>query len=224
LTCVLFGLLPAVQASRTDPIEAMKSGGRGVAGGGARLSVRRSLVVAQVALALVLLVGSLLFVRSLRNLMTVETGYAKDSLLVVKLDYARLHVPKERRAELRRQLLDRVRAVPGLTAVAGVRFAPLGDYGWNENVSIEGSGVRRQSANFNQVSPGYFHTMGASLLAGREFDDHDRDGAEPVAIVTETFARKFLPGTNPVARVFQIDNQGGDTPRPVPTLRLPPAL
>src|SRR5262249_47297197 len=72
LTCVLFGLLPALQASRTDPIEAMKSGGRGVTGGGARLSVRRSLVVAQVALALVLLVGSLLFVRSLRNLLTVE--------------------------------------------------------------------------------------------------------------------------------------------------------
>jgi hypothetical protein len=67
LTCVLFGLLPAVQASRTDPIEAMKSGGRGVAGAGTKLSVRRALVVAQVSLSLVLLVGSLLFVRSLRN-------------------------------------------------------------------------------------------------------------------------------------------------------------
>jgi len=215
VTCVLFGLLPALQASRTDPIEAMKSGGRGVAGGGARLSIRRSLVVVQVALALVLLVASLLFVRTLSNLRTLDPGFARDHLLVMQLNYSRLRVPNERRAELRRELLERVRAVPGLTLAAGVRFAPVGHYAWNENITIEGTSVRRQSANFNQVSPGYFRTMGTSLLAGREFDDHDRDGAEPVAIVTETFARKFLPGTNPIGRIFQIDNQGGDTARRV---------
>ncbi len=80
-TCVLFGLLPALQASRTDPIEAMKSGGRGIAGGGARVSVRRALVVSQVALSLVLLVGSLLFVRSLRNLLTLDAGFRRDRIL-----------------------------------------------------------------------------------------------------------------------------------------------
>src|SRR4029453_2691115 len=107
-----------------------------------RLSLRRSLVVAQVALALVLLVGSLLFVRRPPHLLTVETGYAKDPLLVVQLDYSRLPVPNERRAELRRELLERVRAVPGPTAVAGPRVAPLGDYSWNENGSVEGIGGR----------------------------------------------------------------------------------
>ncbi len=96
-TCVLFGLLPALQASRTDPIEAMKSGGRGIAGGGARLSVRRALVVSQVALSLVLLVGSLLFVRSFRNLLSLDAGFRRDRVLVVTADHTRLRVPREGR-------------------------------------------------------------------------------------------------------------------------------
>ncbi|HEY1435696.1 MAG TPA: FtsX-like permease family protein, partial [Thermoanaerobaculia bacterium] len=211
LTCVLFGLLPAVQASRTDPIEAMKAGGRGIAGAGARLSVRRALVVAQVALSLVLLVGSLLFVRSLRNLLSLDAGFSRDHVLDVGMDYSRLRVPGERRNEFRREILDRVRAVPGVASAALVRVVPLGGDGWNGHISVDGTEIRRTNANFNRVSPGYFQTMGTTLLAGRDFSEADRKGSEPVAIVTETFARKFLQGANPVGRAFQLDNQGGDT-------------
>ena len=213
LTCVLFGLLPAVQASRTDPIEALKSGGRGIAGSGARLSVRRALVVSQVALSLVLLVGSLLFVRSLRNLVTLDAGFTRDHILVVRADYERLRLPRERRVEFAREILERVRTLPGVSGAANARIVPLGGDGWNEHVSVEGTDVRRTSANFNLISPGYFRAMETTLLAGRDFDAHDTRGSEPVAIVTETFARKFLAGGNPVGRMFQVDNQGGDTVR-----------
>jgi len=211
LTCVLFGLLPALQASRTDPIEAMKASGRGVAGGGARLAVRRALVVSQVALSLVLLVGALLFVRSLRNLLTLDAGFGRDHVLVVEVDHTRLRVPKERRIALRRDVLERVRAVPGVIDAASARLVPLGGRYWNSNVSVEGTEVRRQAANFNQVTPGYFRAIGATLLAGREFTTHDDLSAPPVAIVTEAFARKFLAGASPLGRTVRIDNQGGDT-------------
>jgi putative ABC transport system permease protein len=213
LTCVLFGLLPAVQASKTDPIEAMKAGGRGIAGSGGRLSVRRALVVAQVALSLVLLVGSVLFVRSLRNLLTLDAGFSRDHILDVQTDYTRAHVPKERRVEFKRELLERVRAIPGVTSAALVRLVPLGGNYWNEHISVDGTEIKRKNANFDQVSPGYFRTMGTPLLAGRDFGDGDRQGSDNVAIVTETFARQYLAGKSPIGRTFQIDNQGGDTAR-----------
>jgi predicted permease len=87
-----------------------------------------------------------------------------------------------------------------------------GDY-WNELVHVPGSSVSAATANFNQVGPGFFRTMGTPLLAGRDFDDRDRRGGLPVAIVTEAFARKFLNGASPIGRSVQIDNQGGDTTR-----------
>ncbi len=206
LTCVLFGLLPAVQASKTDPLEALKTGGRGIAGAGARLSVRRALVVSQVALSLVLLVGSLLFVRSLRNLLALDAGFSRDHILVVEAKYERLRVPRERRVAFVRELLERVRAVPGVTAAAGARIVPLGGDYWNEEISIEGTQIQRQSANFNRVSPGYFRAMETTLLAGRDFDDRDAAGAETSAIVTETFARKFFGGGDPIGRAIQVEN------------------
>lgn len=203
LTCVLFGLLPAVQASRTDPIEAIKTGGRGVSGAGARLSVRRALVVSQVALSLVLLVGSFLFVRSLRNLLSLDAGFMQDRILAVSADFTRVHAPKERWAEFRREILERVRAVPGVTSAAGTRVIPLsGDY-WNTYIDIEGTEVKRKTAYFSSVSPGYFRTMGTAVLAGRDFDARDRERSEPVAIVTQAFANKFLDGKNPIGRTLR---------------------
>jgi putative ABC transport system permease protein len=213
LTCVLFGLLPAIQASRTDPIEAMKSGGRGVAGAGAKVSVRRALVVAQVALSLVLLVGSLLFVRSLRNLLALDAGFRHDHILSIRADYTRARVPREQRTAFRRELLDRVRAVPGVTAAASAVIVPLGGDFWNENISIEGTDIRRKEANFNRVSPGYFGTMQTAFIAGRDFEDRDAQGSEPVAIVTQTFARTFLPGQIPIGRVVEVFDEAGSGER-----------
>jgi predicted permease len=217
LTCVIFGLLPALQASRTQPIEALKSGGRGTAGGGTRMFVRRALVVAQVSLSLVLLVGALLFVRTFRNLLSLDAGFRRDQLLVVELNLTRLKPPEDQRPRLRRQILERLRAVPGVESAAGLRIVPASGNGWNEDVKIDDSPAASQIANFNRVSPGYFATMGTPFVAGRDFDDRDRAETEPVAIVTETFVRKFMNGSNPIGRT--ILRQEAPNPR-YPTHRI----
>jgi predicted permease len=213
LTCVLFGLLPALQASRTQPIEAMKTGGRGTAGGGARMAVRRALVIAQVSMSLVLLVGALLFVGTFRNLLSLDAGFRRDHVLVAQLNLKRLKPDPEQRLRIRRQILERIRAVPGVEAAAGVRIVPAGGNGWNDSIGIDDTSVERQVANFNRVSPGYFATMGTPFLAGRDFDERDRAGSEPVAIVTEKFAREFLNGASPLGRVVRLDSENGRAPR-----------
>jgi predicted permease len=210
LTCVLFGLLPALQASRTQPIEAMKSGSRGIASGSARLGLRRALVVGQVSLSLVLLVGSVLFVRTLRNLLTLDAGFRRDHILVTELDLSPLRIPAAARPAVKREILDRIRAIPGVSSAADARIVPASGSGWNETITVEGTGAERQTANFNRVSPGYFGTMGISLLAGRDFGDVDRPGAPDAAIVTETFVRRFLAGASPIGRTVRRITPEGD--------------
>jgi predicted permease len=172
--------------------------------------VRRALVVTQVALSLVLLVGALLFVRSLRNLVHLDAGFRRDHILTVGLNFMRLRIPAERRSMFQRELVERIRAVPGVADAAGARIVPLGGSTWNEEVGIEGSTDSPDSANFNQVGPGYFRTMGTPVLAGRDFDDRDRPGAEPVAIVTESFVLKFVHGGQPVGRTLRVLGMNGD--------------
>ena len=208
LTALLFGLLPAIQAAGTRPIEALKSGGRGVAGGSGGLTVRRALVVCQISLSLVLLVGALLFVRTLRNLLTLDPGFRRAHVVTVSVNFWPLRLPAPARVPFKRELLERLRAIPGVESAATASVVPSSGDGWNENVAVEGAAGPRQTANFDRVSPGYFRTMGTAVLAGRDFTDADRAGSEPVAIVTETFVRKFLAGSNPVGRSIRIENSG----------------
>ncbi|HEY7112594.1 MAG TPA: ABC transporter permease [Thermoanaerobaculia bacterium] len=208
LTALLFGLLPAIQAAGTRPNEALKSGGRGVTGGAGGLASRRALVVCQVSLSLVLLVGALLFVRTLRNLLTLDPGFRRTQILAVSVDFWPLRLAEPARVPFKHELLERVRAIPGVEAASTAWVVPSSGDGWNENVSVEGSGAQRQTANFNRVSGGYFRTMGTPLLAGRDFREADRAGSEPVAIVTETFVRKFLNGASPIGRSIRIDGAG----------------
>ncbi len=212
-TCLVFGLAPALQATRAAPIEAMKSGGRGIAGSPTRLVARRALVIAQVSLSLVLLVGALLFARTLRNLTTLDAGFRRDQILVVHADLTPLGLPPKARVAYKQELLSRVRTVPGAPSAAMVRIVPASGEGWNENITIEGTAVARKVANFNRVSPGYFAAMGTPLLAGRDFADRDTASALPVAVVTEAFSRKFLAGASSVGRTLIVARQGGSTDR-----------
>ncbi|HLH36796.1 MAG TPA: ABC transporter permease [Alloacidobacterium sp.] len=200
LTCLLFGLMPALQASRTDPGAAMKANGRGATSGRERFLLRRVLIVTQVALSLVLLTGALLFARSLRNLMTLDAGFDQDHLLVANFDYSPLHVPLERRRAFQQEIYERMHAIPGVESLAGVFVVPISHSGWDDNIDVPG-GPQRVDSQFNLVWSGFFQTMRTPLLAGRDFNESDTPTSPPVAIVNETFARKFFQGANPVGKI-----------------------
>src|SRR6202011_642257 len=125
LTCAIFGLTPALRATRVAPVVVLKSTGRGMTAGRERFGLRRALVVSQVALSLVLLVGALLFVRSLRNLLTLDAGFREEGLLITQLDLSRLKYPPQRRYVLYRELLDRIRATPGIEFAASTSIVPI---------------------------------------------------------------------------------------------------
>jgi predicted permease len=200
LTCILFGLMPALQASHTDPGSAMKANGRGVTSGRNNFALRRILVVAQVALSLVLLTGALLFARSLRNLLTLDIGFQQDHLLVASFDYSPLQIPMNRRAAFKQELTERMRAIPGVQSVAQTFIVPISHSGWDDNIDIPG-GAQRQDTQFNSVGAGFFETMRVPMLAGRDFNESDQPDSPRVAIVNETFARKYFQGASPVGKV-----------------------
>jgi putative ABC transport system permease protein len=213
LTCALFGLAPALRATRVAPAEVMKSGGRGLTQSREGFSLRRALVVSQVALSVVLLVGALLFTRSLFNLMALDAGFAQDGVLEIDLNLTQLDLPVERRYAFKRELLDRVRAMPGVEAAASVGIVPLDDW-WNENIFVDSNrGVEKRGTNFNRVSSDYFRTLSVPLLAGRDFGDGDTATSPKVAIVNESFARNFLDGANPLGRSFRIEVGPGEQER-----------
>jgi predicted permease len=201
LTCILFGLTPAISASHTDPGAAMKANGRGATAGRERFLMRRILVVAQVALSLVLLTGALLFAISFRNLLTLDAGFQQDHLLVASFDYSPLQIPLERRIAYKRELTGRMSAIPGVESVAGTFIVPISGSGWDDNIDIPG-GPQRQDTQFNSISSGFFQTMRVPMLAGRDFNETDKPDSPRVAIVNETFAKKYFQGANPVNKVF----------------------
>jgi putative ABC transport system permease protein len=210
LTCLLFGLLPALRATYLSPVAAMRAGGRSVTAGRERFSLRRALVATQVALSLVLLVGALLFVRSLHNLLTTDAGFQPEGVLTVNIDFTRAQYPKERRLAVYRELSDHLSALPGVISVAQVGFTPVSGSGWDNSVGPDKApAAGGKEAFFNRASPGYFRTMGTRLLAGREFNDRDTLSAPKVAIVNEMFARKFFGGANPVGRTFHLEAEAG---------------
>jgi predicted permease len=212
-TCVIFGLLPAIRATATSPGAAMKAGSRGSTDTAERFGLRRILVVVQVALSLLLVVGALLFVRSFRNLVTLDAGFRQENLVVAIFDFRRAGQPEDGLRSRFGELLERLRHVPGVQDVAQVRNVPIGGSFSNRNIIIDGVKAK-EDVNYNSVSDRYFSTMGQALLAGRDFERQDARDAPRVAIVTESFARVFFGGNNPIGRTFQIDGRPDD-PRPL---------
>jgi predicted permease len=205
LTCVLFGLTPALRASRTVPVSAMRASGRGLTADRGKFGLRRMLVISQVALSLVLLVGALLFVGSLHNLSTLDAGFRENGLLITGLDISRVNSPAARRAMLYQELLRRVRAIPGVEDAASANIVLISGSGWNDSIEILGQPTQaRMVPWFDRVSAGYFRTMGTPLIAGRDFDDRDTPAAPEVAIVNQEFSRKFLSGANPIGKSFRV--------------------
>lgn len=205
LTCILFGLIPALRASRVSPSEAFKTGGRNVTASRKRFGFRQGLVVSQVALSLVLVVGALLFSGSLRNLLAVDAGFSRKGVVVTDLDlFRRLNVPYAARVAFKQDLMQKIRALPGVVSAAEVDILPLSGGSTDNEVWIEGSNpVSRVDSLFNWTSDGYFKAMGITLLAGRDFSPQDAVSSPKVAIVNQSFARKLGLGANPIGKRFR---------------------
>jgi predicted permease len=209
LTTLLFGLIPAIRASNAAPSEALKSGARGMTASKEKFGLRRVLVISQVALSLVLLVGAMLFVRSLRNLFTLDAGFQQDGILITQMDFAREKTPEGQIWEYKRGLLDRARAVPGFDSVAAAMTTPLS--GWTSNDSVLGPADEKlDSTMLNNVSDNYFATFGTTLLEGRDFNNGDTPTSPRVAIVNQAFVKKFLKDGDPIGKTFRIAMEKGE--------------
>ncbi len=209
LTCLLFGLAPAIRATRMEPGAVMKTGGRGMTASRERFSLRRALVIAQVALSLVLVAGALLFSRSLGKLLTVDTGFRQEGVLMARVIFRGLNLPPNRYPPFKDELLARMRAIPGVESAA-IGMTPLRDWGGG-SVWIDGTDSQQaKGTSLSRVGPDYFKTLQIPLLAGRDFDARDRIGSPMVAIVNEAFARKFLDGASPVGHRFWVEATPGD--------------
>jgi predicted permease len=211
---LLFGLTPAVQAARTDLLSALRSGRDGSASGQARL--RSALLMAQVALSVVLLVSAGLFVRSFRALQRTELGFDPQRIVLmdVNLPFGRYPETPEQTI-FHDQLLDRVAALPAVTAVAGTSQPPGSSAGMTFSFAIEGrvpsnpSG-REDDEALHAVTPGYFELLGRRMVQGRAFDANDGADGSPVVIINASLARKHWPEGDPVGQ--RIAFRVGETP------------
>ena len=210
LTVILFGLAPAIRASRTAPGVVMKAAGRGLTADRARFGTGRVLVATQVALSLVLIVGALLFVRTFRNLSTLDPGFRPDGLLVTSVDLQPLRLAPESRGEMHRRILERVSAVPGVDVAAEASIVPVSGSGWNERILIGADQKPVGISNVNRVSAGFFKTLGTPLLGGRDFNEQDTVSSPKVAVVNETFVREILKGGKTIGATFAFEPYVGD--------------
>ncbi len=204
VTSLVFGLLPALRASRPDLWNTLKDGAGSIAGGGSSLLLRKGLVTAQVALSFLLLFGAGLFVKSLQNLKATDTGFRDpDNLVTFQLSPGLNGYNEPRAVHFYQELLDRLRATPGVRSASYAAMPVLHGWGWDSTVSVEGHQAKDgedMQAHMNALSPGYFQTMGSPILQGRDFDRRDIKEDPKVAIVNERFARHFFGNKSAVGR------------------------
>jgi putative ABC transport system permease protein len=198
LTGIVFGLSPALQASKSDHIAALKEETPGLGGRARRLSLRNQLVVAQVALSLVVLIGAGLCLKSLRALQAIDPGFEPAKVVTASFDLGQNGYNEARGLQFIAQLSERVAALPGVEAVSFARVVAFSDFPWVGPLIIEGS--RPQPVNTNAISPNYFQTLGAPLAQGREFTAQDTADAPLVVIVNEAAAHRYWPGLDVVGK------------------------
>ncbi len=214
LTTILFGLAPAMRAGSASPGAVLKTGGRGMTVGKERFRLQRILVASQVALSLVLLAGALLFTRSLRNLMTRNPGFQENGVLIANVDFTRLKVPTAQQEPFMRDLLERIRAIPGVAAAGISERSPVNGNSSNDEILSLTGNDSGHSAWEDYVSSGYFQTIENPMLVGRDFNSNDTVSSPRVSIVNQTFVNKFLDGTKDViGKRFRVWTSPGDTPR-----------
>src|SRR5882724_2066759 len=210
LTGLIFGLAPALQASRSDQSEGLKEGSRGNAGGARSNRVRGLLMVAEIAMSFMLLVGAGLLIKSFIHLREVTPGFNADNVLTMRISVPPGKFPAgEPRLQFFQQAIDRIHSLPGIQSAGMVLSLPLGGDTFNvwRGYIREGRPATPEEngdAAFLAATPEYFHTLQIPLLAGRGFNDRDVENATKVVIVNETMARKLWPGQSPLGRHITI--------------------
>jgi putative ABC transport system permease protein len=209
LTGLIFGIAPAVQSSRLDLNESLKEGGRSSTEGARRNRVRRLLVVAEVALALVLLIGGGLMIRSFAQIQAIDPGFNPHNVLtfVVSLTGSQ-HSARPQRIAFFDQLIKRIEALPSVQSASAINHLPLAGDTWRIGFAIEGRPVpppeERTAAIYRIVRPNYFQTMSTSIIKGRDFTDRDTKEAPGVVIINESFARRYWPDEDPLGKRITI--------------------
>jgi predicted permease len=205
LTGFIFGLVPAVKASRPDLMEILKAGGRGGTIGWRRDPLRSLLVICELALALITLVGAGLFLHSMQNAQKTEVGFESKNLLTMNFDLGALHYEEGRGQQFYRAAVERVKNSPGVAAVSVASNPPIGG-GFARTVFPEGrdeaSGYRGTLTVVNDVTPSHFETVRIPVLSGRAFNDGDRKETAAVAIVSEAMAKQYWPNEDAVDKRF----------------------
>ena len=211
---LLFGLLPAWQATKADAAIALKEHSRSATGGIGRQRFGRSLVSLQLALSVPLLVGAGLFARTFYNLQHLDLGYPARHLLLVRTDLPEAAYGNARRGQLLRELPAEIQRIPGVQAAS---FSELGVFSGgesNSSIEVEGFAPRKdsdRSSAMDRVGPGYFSALGVPLVLGREILERDSEGAPKVCVINQAFAERFFAGRNPIG--MQIATKGTTTER-----------
>ena len=213
LTALLFGLAPALQATRVDLEQALKENARSASAGPSHFNLRKGLIVGQVALSLVLLVAAGLFLGTLRNLLTIDPGFDRRNVLIVAMDVQQASVPASQRVRIFQETLEHLRRVPGVASASSSLIVPLSGSSWDQSAHAEGyAGTSPDDmlTLFNRVSPDYFRSMRIPLLTGRDFNEHDNLHSPKVIIVSESTARHFFGSTNALGKTISLDRPGSD--------------
>jgi putative ABC transport system permease protein len=216
LTTILFGLAPAVGSARTHPIETLKEGAARSTAGRRRRRVRSALVVAEMALAVVLVIGAGLMIRSLRSLEKTDLGFDPDGVLTLRLSLpAASYDAPEKVVSFYQNLLSQVRALPGVRAAGAVRSLPLGSPIGDWGVAVEGYQPppgEHALGDWQVATAGVSETLGEKLVAGRFFLPSDTTDSQPVALVNETMARKYWADGDPVGKRFRLGGSHDERP------------
>ena len=212
VSAMLFGLLPALRATRVDVATALRAQGRSLSGARGRFgrfAAGKALVVTQVALSTLMLIGTGLLARSMQQILTADLGFDRSRLVMVGVQAARSGYEGERRGALMRDLAQRARQVPGVLAVS---FAENGTFSGGESaghVTVPGFVAQADSESAvvsDAAGPDYFRTIGAHLLRGRDFDEHDVGQGGRVAVINETMMKRYFGAQDPIGRVVVLDS------------------
>jgi putative ABC transport system permease protein len=205
-TVVLFGMAPAIRATRVSAHDVLKSAGRGIASGWTRFNLEKLLVTAQIALSLVLVFGASLFVRSFATLATLDPGFNASHIMQVGTSIARAGIPPAQRLRVYEQIAAALRAIPGVESAAAVQIPPVRGDMSNSHVQVDGFTPKNPRDNgllSNRVSAGYFRLMETPFYAGRDFTDRDTVTAPRVVIINEAAMGKFFHGESPIGRTIK---------------------